>query len=83
MNKRKKSRRFWQNPQKKGFELYNKGVFKKLAKLDNEILSEIMEELKADQKRGFNKFLGEPFKGKMPPANYFPLSKKVREGFEK
>jgi len=61
------------------FELHQKSAFKKLAKLDKEILSEIMNVLDEEQKRGFNKMLGEPFKGKLPPPNYFPAPKKVRE----
>ena len=63
----------------KRLELYDKKAFKKLAELDKEILSEIMNVLDGEQKRGLNKMLGEPFKGKLPPPNYFPSPKKVRE----
>lgn len=62
----------------KRFELYNDKAFKKLAELDKKILSELLNVLDEEQQRGFQKMLGEPFKGKLPPPDYFPPPKKVQ-----
>jgi hypothetical protein len=65
------------------FEIYNKGAFKKLARLDKKVLSEITSELNADQKTGFKEILGEPFMGKLPPGSYFLFPKEVQERLER